>query len=121
MHSHTESGQTRAAPHAPRLELHYQLDDRPRSLRDAVLYSLQWMLIMMYPVVWGYVIVGLGLGFTPQELADYMGRVVLMIGVYRAMKSGPLHSVGLYWIDQGDRINNRIRAPIIAPLHVLSA
>ncbi len=65
----------------PGLALHYELDDKPRSLRDAVIYSLQWMLIMMYPVVWGYVIVGLGLGFTPQELADYMGRVVLMIGV----------------------------------------
>ena len=63
------------------LDLHYELDDKPRSLRDAVIYSLQWMLIMMYPVVWGYVIVGLGLDFTPQELADYMGRVVLMIGV----------------------------------------
>ena len=63
------------------LELHYELDDTPRSWRDTVVYSLQWMLIMMYPVVWGYVIVGLGLGFTPQELADYMGRVVLMIGV----------------------------------------
>ncbi len=62
------------------LSLHYGLDDRPRSWRDTAIYSLQWMLIMMYPVVWGYVIVGLGLGFTPQELADYMGRVVLMIG-----------------------------------------
>ena len=65
----------------PKLELHYQLDEKPRAFRDTILYSLQWMLIMMYPVVWGYVIVGLGLGFTPQELADYMGRVVLMIGV----------------------------------------
>ena len=73
--------QNRPQPDTARLELHYGLDDKPRALRDAVIYSAQWMLIMMYPVVWGYVIVGLGLGFTPQELADYMGRVVLMIGV----------------------------------------
>jgi xanthine/uracil permease len=36
---------------------------------------------MFYPVVWGYAIVGLGLGLSGDELASYMARVVLMIGV----------------------------------------
>lgn len=64
-----------------RFRLVYGPADRPRSTRDAVVYSLQWLLIMFYPVVWGYAIVGLGLGMRGDEMAGYMARVVLMIGV----------------------------------------
>ncbi len=63
------------------LMLVYGLNAKPRSRRDVFIYSLQWMMIMIYPVVWGYVIVGVGLGFTGTEFSGYMGRVVLMIGV----------------------------------------
>lgn len=59
----------------------YGPDDKPRSTRDALVYSLQWILIMFYPVVWGYSIVGINIGFTSSELSAYMSRVVLMIGV----------------------------------------
>lgn len=59
----------------------YGPDDKPRSLKDTIIYSVQWIFIMFYPVVWGYAIVGLGLGFSGDVLASYMGRVVLMIGV----------------------------------------
>lgn len=63
------------------IQLAYGLNDKPQSLRDIIVYSLQWMMIMIYPVVWGYVIVGIGLGFAGAEFSGYMGRVVLMIGV----------------------------------------
>jgi NCS2 family nucleobase:cation symporter-2 len=65
----------------PRIDLVYGPDDAPRSTRDRILYSLQWVFIMFYPVVWGYSIVGINVGFTPEELSGYMARVVLMIGV----------------------------------------
>jgi xanthine/uracil permease len=63
------------------IELVYNLDEKPRSLRDIALYSFQWIVTMFYCVVWGYAIVGLGLGFTGEVLASYMATVVLMIGV----------------------------------------
>lgn len=62
-------------------QLVYGPDDKPKSLKDTIIYSVQWVLIMFYPVVWGYAIVGLGLGFSGDTLASYMGRVVLMIGI----------------------------------------
>ncbi len=66
---------------APQTNLVYGPDDKPRSVRDAIIYSLQWILIMFYPVVWGYSIVGINIGFDSPELSAYMSRVVLMIGV----------------------------------------
>lgn len=62
-------------------DLIYGPDDKPKSLWDTVIYSMQWIFIMFYPVVWGYAIVGVGIGFTEQELTAYMARVVLMIGL----------------------------------------
>src|SRR5690625_3479999 len=62
-------------------KLLYGPEDRPTSMKQTVIYSLQWVLIMFYPVVWGYAIVGVGLDFTGDALASYMGRIVLMIGV----------------------------------------
>lgn len=64
-----------------KIDLVYGPDDKPKSKKDTIVYSLQWVLIMFYPVVWGYAIVGVGLGFEGEILAGYMSRVVLMIGV----------------------------------------
>ncbi|MBQ4133307.1 MAG: purine/pyrimidine permease [Desulfovibrionaceae bacterium] len=74
-----------------KLTLAYGLNDRPRSLKDTFIYSLQWMMVMIYPVVWGYVIVGVGLGFSGAEFSGYMGRVVLMIGVSTLMQAACGH------------------------------
>ena len=74
-----------------RIELAYALNDRPRSLKDVFIYSLQWMMVMVYPVVWGYVIVGIGVGFSGAEFSGYMGRVVLMIGVSTLMQAACGH------------------------------
>ena len=63
------------------VRLAYGPDDKPKSIKDTFIYSIQWVLIMFYPVVWGYAIVGLGLGMSGDVLAAYMGRVVLMIGI----------------------------------------
>lgn len=63
------------------LDLTYGPEEKPDSIKDTIIYSLQWVLIMFYPVVWGYAIVGVGLGFTGDDLASYMGRIVLMIGI----------------------------------------
>ncbi len=63
------------------VDLVYGPDDTGDSLRDTLLYSLQWCFIGFYPVVWGFAIVGLGIGLTDAELSRYMSRVVLMIGV----------------------------------------
>ena len=65
----------------PKTTLVYGPNDKPQSGRDAILLSLQWILILFYPVVWGYSIVGINIGLTSSELSGYMSRVVLMIGV----------------------------------------
>lgn len=63
------------------IKLRYQPEERPETLKDTLIYSLQWLFIMFYPVVWGYAIVGVNVDFTAAELSAYMGRVVFMIGV----------------------------------------
>lgn len=65
----------------PGMQLLYGPEERPKSIRDIILYSLQWVFIMFYPVVWGYAIVGVSVDFSENELSAYMARVVLMIGV----------------------------------------
>lgn len=63
------------------IDLVYDLDDEPKSTRDIIIYSLQWIVTMFYCAVWGYAIVGVELGFTGQILARYMATIVFMIGV----------------------------------------
>ncbi len=63
------------------VKLEYKLEEKPRNTKDTIIYSLQWILIMFYPVVWGYAIVGVGVGFSETVLAGYMSRVVLIIGI----------------------------------------
>jgi len=62
-------------------ELVYDVNDQPRSTRDWVIYSLQWVVTMVYAVVWGYAIVGLEMGFSSDELSSYMSSIVLTIGL----------------------------------------
>lgn len=63
------------------IELLYGPEEKPDNFKETFIYSIQYVFLMMYPVVWGYAIVGAGVGFTSEELAAYMARVVLMIGV----------------------------------------
>lgn len=61
--------------------LAYRPNDKSRSKKDTAVYTLQWIFIMFYPIIWGYIIVGLGLGMTGADLANYMTRIVFMTGV----------------------------------------
>jgi len=62
-------------------DLVYNLDEEPRTTRDWILYSFQWFVTMFLGVVWGYSIVGVGLGFEGVELTQYMSAIILTIGV----------------------------------------
>ena len=79
----------------PQIELVYGPGDKPRSTKDTIVYSLQWILIMFYPVVWGYAIVGLGLGLTGPELSSYMARVVFMIGISTLVQAAAGHRLSM--------------------------
>ena len=63
------------------IELVYDANDPPRSTRDWIIYSLQWVVTMVYAVVWGYAIVGIEMGFNSAELSGYMSSIVLTIGL----------------------------------------
>lgn len=76
-------------------QLVYGPDDKPRSMRDTIIYSIQWLFIMFYPVVWGYAIVGLGLQLKGDEMASYMARVVLMIGVCTLVQATAGHRLSM--------------------------
>jgi xanthine/uracil permease len=65
----------------PKRDLVYDVDERPRSAAHWLVYSGQWVVTMVYAVVWGYAIVGLGLRFEGPELSAYLGRVVLLVGL----------------------------------------
>lgn len=58
----------------------YNVDDSPRNARDWLLYSTQWLVTMVYAVVWGYAIVGLGLGLKGPAFTSYMSAILLTIG-----------------------------------------
>ncbi|MCD4827322.1 MAG: purine/pyrimidine permease [Acholeplasmataceae bacterium] len=76
-------------------ELIYNINDKPKNKKDLFLYSLQWIMIMFYPVVWGYSIVGLGLELTGEELGLYMVRVVFMIGVTTLVQVSVGHQLSM--------------------------
>ena len=77
------------------VQLVYNPEDKPKSKKDIIFYSLQWILMMFYPVVWGYAIVGLGLGLSGDVLASYMGRIVLMIGVCTLVQATTGHQFAM--------------------------
>lgn len=62
-------------------QLVYEPGEQPRSNRDWLLYSGQWVVTMFYAVVWGFALVGVGLGFEGDEFVAYMSAVVLTIGI----------------------------------------
>lgn len=82
-----------------KLDLIYQVNDRPRSWFDRIVYSLQWVFIMFYGVVFAYSTLASGLNLSPIELSDFLARVMIGIGVSTlaqslfghklAMMSGP--------------------------------
>ena len=63
------------------VSLVYGVNDSPRSKRDWMIYSLQWVVTMFYAVVWGYAIVGIEMDFNSQELSSYMSSIILTIGL----------------------------------------
>jgi xanthine/uracil permease len=68
-------------PPPPQTQLVYGRNERPRSTHDWCLYSFQWLVTMVYAVVWGYAIVGVGLNFSGARMTTYISAVVLTIGL----------------------------------------
>lgn len=83
------------SPSKPEIDLVYGPNDQSKSTRDTIIYSLQWLFIMFYPVVWGYAIVGIGIGLDSSELSGYMSRVVLMIGVSTLVQAAWGHKLAM--------------------------
>jgi xanthine/uracil permease len=76
-------------------ELVYGRNEQPRSTRDWVLYSLQWLVTMVYAVVWGYAIVGVGLNFQGERMTTYISAVVLTIGISTLMQAWLGHRMAM--------------------------
>jgi xanthine/uracil permease len=76
-------------------ELVYGRDGQPRSTRDWVLYSVQWLVTMVYAVVWGYAIVGVGLNFEGQRMTTYISAVVLTIGLSTLLQAWQGHRMAM--------------------------
>lgn len=68
-------------PNKTNKQLFYSVNESPRSIRDWAIYSLQWVVTMFYAIVWGYALVGVGLGFEGAALTSYMSAVILTIGI----------------------------------------
>lgn len=76
-------------------ELFYRRDEPPRSWRDWLLYSGQWLVTMFYAVVWGYAIVGAGLGLSGPGLSHYLSAIVLTIGVSTLLQAAAGHRMAM--------------------------
>src|SRR5215470_6397532 len=101
----------RAAPMGspPRKEIHaipptpppretrlvYGRSEQPRSTHDWILYSFQWLVTMVYAVVWGYAIVGVGLNFQGARMTTYISAVVLTIGVSTLLQAWLGHRMAM--------------------------
>ena len=55
------------SPPPQKTGLVYGRNEQPRSPHVWCLYSFQWLVTMVYAVVWGYAIVGVGTIFKTQE------------------------------------------------------
>lgn len=73
----------------------YSIDEKPRSTRDLLIYTLQWTVTMFYAVVWGYALVGTEMGFEGQTLVSYMSAVVLTIGISTFLQSWKGHRMAM--------------------------
>ena len=76
-------------------DLVYKRNERPRSARDWAFYSLQWLVTMFYAVVWGYAIVGAGLGFKGAQLTEYLSAIVLTIGLATLLQAWLGHRMAM--------------------------
>lgn len=76
-------------------DLVYKLEEKPRSKRDWAIYSLQWLVTMVYAVVWGYAIVGVGLKFEGEQLTSYMSAIVLTIGISTLLQAFAGHRMAM--------------------------
>ncbi|OVZ66227.1 MULTISPECIES: solute carrier family 23 protein [unclassified Pigmentiphaga] len=54
---------------------------------DWLVYGSQWLVTMFYAVVWGYVIVGAGLGLRGVALTQYLSAIVFTIGLATLLQS----------------------------------
>src|SRR5215467_7545139 len=82
-------------PPPPETELVYTRDEHPRSMHDWFLYSFQWLVTMVYAVVWGYAIVGVGLNFQGARMTTYISAVVLTIGVSTLLQAWLGHRMAM--------------------------
>ena len=77
------------------VDLIYRRNEMPRSTRDWLLYSAQWLITMFYAVVWGYAIVGAGLGFKGAQLTEYLSAIVLTIGLATLLQAWIGHRMAM--------------------------
>jgi xanthine/uracil permease len=73
----------------------YGRNEQPRSRHDWVLYSYQWLVTMVYAVVWGYAIVGVGLNFHGARMTTYISAVVLTIGLSTLLQAWLGHRMAM--------------------------
>src|SRR5215467_11067211 len=79
----------------PQTSLVYRRNEQPRSTQDWCLYSFQWLVTMVYAVVWGYAIVGVGLNFQGARMTTYISAVVLTIGVSTLLQAWLGHRMAM--------------------------
>lgn len=77
------------------IDLVYRRNELPRSMRDWLIYSTQWLMTMFYAVVWGYAIVGAGLGFRGTQLTEYLSAIVLTIGLATLLQAWLGHRMAM--------------------------
>ena len=77
------------------IDLVYRRNELPRSMRDWLIYSAQWLMTMFYAVVWGYAIVGAGLGFRGTQLTEYLSAIVLTIGLATLLQAWLGHRMAM--------------------------
>src|SRR5215471_14030803 len=85
-----------SSPPPPReTGLVYGRSEQPRSAQDWVLYSFQWLVTMVYAVVWGYAIVAVGLDFQGARMTTYISTVVLTIGLSTLLQAWLGHRMAM--------------------------
>src|SRR5262250_493369 len=82
-------------PPLPKAGLVYGRNEQPRSPHDWLLYSFQWLVTMVYAVVWGYAIVGVGLNFQGARMTTYISAVVLTIGISTLLQAWLGHRMAM--------------------------
>ena len=83
------------SPPPPSDALVYGRTEQPRSTHDWCLYSFQWLVTMVYAVVWGYAIVGVGLNFDGARMTTYISSVVLTIGLSTLLQAWIGHRMAM--------------------------